>query len=471
MKQTPLLIAFLFTFLHDYAQTLIPPAVDKRIEMMSMVARLSEYEEYSSKDAAEYVNAIHSWFDKYKTDTLIGFAQRVREESSIGFDAVMSMAINLKFVKDKFTLQPNWKTDLDKRWKPEQAAHLLTLLNQFYTRTNAAGFFAQEEPYYQKVIAAFGQVLTNFNQSWYFDYYGVKPKDKFTIVIGCGNGGGNYGPGISLDKNTREVYAIMGSWSFDDKGNPVFKEANYLPTVVHEFNHSFINPLLNRYDTSVVLKTSMQKILDTMRSEMQRQAYGDWKTVINESLVRASVVRYLSFNNPTNPKIAEDELSIQINRGFLWTKDLVALLGTYEANRKKYPTINEFYPVIISFFKSVADSISYSKAIYESNLPRVASLEPFSNNAQDVDPSITELTINFDQVLTGKGYSINLGKLGNDGFPIKSVIGYANNNQSLKVKVELKPDTEYEFVLTGRSFKNTGGYPLKDYTIKFRTKK
>lgn len=471
MKKLLFPLVFILGALPSYAQTLVPET-DKRIEIMSLVARLAEYEEYSSKDATAYVAALHSWFDACKTDTLIGFAKRVREQSGIGFDAVMSMAVNLKQHKNKFTLQPNWKADLDKRWKPEDALHFVSLLSRFYAKANAAGFFEQQAPYYAKVLSAFGQVLTNFNQSWYFSYYGIKPKDKFTIVIGCGNGGGNFGPGITLGKNVKQVYAIMGSWSFDTHGDPVFKESNYLPTLVHEFNHSFINPLLNRYDTSLALKNSAQVILDTMLAEMRRQAYGNWQTIVNESLVRASVVRYLMFNNPGKPQVAEEELMIQVNRGFLWMKELVALLGVYEANRKKYPSINEFYPAVISFFQSTADSIAFAKSYYENQLPKIASLQPFANNAQDVDPSVAELIINFDRVMTGKGYSINYGEAGKDAFPVKSVIGYTNNNQSVKLQLEsLKPDTVYEMVVTGRSFKSKEGYPMKDYTIRFRTRK
>ena len=463
-------IFFLITTLilsASHAQTLVP-TVDTRIEIMSIVARLAEYDEYNMKDAKEYIASIHAWFDKHQTDTLIGFAQRIREQSSIGFDAVMSMAVNLRQSGDKFALQPNWKKDLDKRWKQEEAPQFVNLLNKFYISAKAGDFFVQEAPWYKKVIEAFGQVLANFNQPWYFSYYGIKPKDQFTIIIGCSNGGGNYGPSISLDKEKKLVFAIMGSWSFDEKGNPVFKKDSYLPTLVHEFNHSFINPVLTKYDTSLLLKNSMQKILDTMRNEMARQAYSDWKTIINESLVRASVVRYLMYNNKDNPKVSEDEILIQLNRGFLWMKDLVDLLGNYEANRTKYPTIDAYYPTIISFFASVAGNIGASKLTYESKLPRIASIEPFSNNAIDVDPATTEITVNFSEALLGKGYSINQGK---EEFPVKSVIGYANNNQSFKLKLELKPDTQYEMILTGRSFKSVNGYPIKDYLVRFRTKK
>lgn len=467
-KSILVLLSFIVT-IQVSAQTLAA-TVDKRVEIMAIVSRLAEYDEYNQDIAKTYVAGIHAHFDAFKNDTLIKFANNIREELGIGFDAVMSMAVNLKLT-NKFTLQNNWKKDLDKRWTQDAAIQFTNLLNNFYTRSKAEVFFLQQAPYYKKITNTFQQVLAGFHLSWYNNYYGIKPKDRFSIVIGCGNAGGNYGPAITISGNVRHAYAIMGSWSFDKESNPVFKEEKYLPTLIHEFNHSFINPVLSQHKENSILKNSVQKILDTMRTEMQKQAYGDWETILNESMVRASVVRYFIDNNPGNSKIAEDEIMDQVNRGFLWTRKLVSLLGIYENNRTKYPTIVSFYPDIITFFQSVADSISWMKTAYENNLPQVTVIEPFGNNAQNVDTSIKEMTISFSHTMTGKGYSINYGKLGEEFYPVKSVIGYTNNNRSVKIELALKPDTEYEMMLTGRAFKSMEGYPIKNYTIKFKTKK
>lgn len=469
MKTSFLLaLSFFMIMLKTVGQTLTPQ-IDKRVEIMSIVFRLAGNFEYNQNDATKYIADINTHFDKFRTDTLINYASYLGDELSIGFDAVMFMAVNLKLSNSVFTLQNNWKQDLDKRWTKKAALHFVTLLNQFYTKSKAEDFFLKEVSYYNKVIKAFDQVLLKFNQPWYYSYYGVKPKDNFTIIIGCSNGGANYGPSITLSKEVRQVFAIIGSSSFDNDGNPGFSGEKYLPTVVHEFNHSFINPLLHKYKNNIALKSSIQKILDTMRSEMERQAYAQWETVLNESIVRASVVRYLLANNSNNKQIAENEIKKQVNRGWLWTRELSSLLEKYEGDRSKYPTINEFYPTIISFFKSTADSISIIKEKYENTLPRVIFVEPFLNNAQNVDTSTKEMTIHFSEPL-GKGVSVNYGNLGKENYPVKSIIGYINNNKALKLELSLKADTKYEMILTGEAFKNAEGAPLKTYIIKFKTK-
>jgi hypothetical protein len=467
MKRILILLFTIISIEKTFGQTLIPK-IDERTEIMSIVFRLAGNPEYNYYDAAKYVTDIHSHFDQFKSDSLISFAKSLREKYGVSYDAVMSMAVNLQPKEKAFTLKEGWVQSLDKRWRHESATHFVYLLNAFYIKSDAEQFFAEEKPYYNKILNAFNEILSNLNLSWYYQYYGVKPKDKFNVIIDCSNGRENYGERTNSSKEGKLIYAIMGNWSFDKEGNPIFKEDNYLSVLIHEFNHSFINPLLDKYKTNKALKTSATRLLDTMKTEMAIQAYKDWETLVNESLVRASVVRYLMENDSTNQK-AKQEVVSQINTGFLWMKDLVTLLGVYENNRAEYKTFNDFYPQIIKFFQSTADKIATIKTEYENNLPKVVSIEPFDNNSQKVDTTIKVMTINFNQTMRAGDYSFYYGQPGKDAFPISSVIGYTNNNRSFEVKMELKTDKEYEMIISG--FKSLEGYPLKSYTVKFKTKK
>ena len=68
------------------------------------------------------------------------------------------------------------------------------------------------------------------------------------------------------------------------------------------------------------------------------------------------------------------------------------------------------------------------------------------------------------------GYSINNGKRGKDYSPITGVIGFSDDGTSFTLKIEMKPDHEYEFTITDRSFRSADGYPLKPFEVKFKTK-
>lgn len=86
---------------------------------------------------------------------------------------------------------------------------------------------------------------------------------------------------------------------------------------------------------------------------MAKQAYGNWKTVINESLVRAAVICYM-LDKDYKPEEIKNELLEQVQRNFRWMPELVSLLRRYEKRQAKYGSFENFYPRVIDFFEDYA---------------------------------------------------------------------------------------------------------------------
>ena len=127
----------------------------------------------------------------------------------------------------------------------------------------------------------------------------------------------------------------------------------YLPTLIHEFNHSFINHYLdeNKYPIYVKqLEPAATNLFISSHWSMSKQAYGNWKTMINESLVRAAVICYM-LDNEYEPEEIRNVLLEQVQRNFRWMPELVSLLRKYEKKQSKYGNFEKFYPNIIKFFK------------------------------------------------------------------------------------------------------------------------
>jgi hypothetical protein len=102
--------------------------------------------------------------------------------------------------------------------------------------------------------------------------------------------------------------------------------------------------------------------------------------------------------------------------------------------------------------------------------PSLSKMEPFENGDTSVNTSVTEITFVFSQPM-GKGYSISFSDKGEVFSPIAGVIGFSNDKKRFTIKIDLKPDHEYEFIITNRSFQSEDGFPLlKGYLIKFKTK-
>lgn len=463
-------LSILLISILNFSQEKLAPKVDERVEIVSIIFRLVGAEEYSQNDNKKYVEEIKTYFDPYKNSEIIEFIKENRNKNGLGYDAVMSMALHLSLKNKKFGLIKEKENSLEKRWEKVDVGQFVSLLNQFYKKSDFQKFFNDHVKEYKAAEKEYREsILSDFNQSWYAKFYGKNANEDYNIILGYGNGGGNYGIKTHPEKQNTIVNAVVGVWDFDKDGNVKFNKNKFQPLLIHEFNHSFVNYLLEMNDNTSKLKNSGEIIFDLVKKEMQDQAYGNWETLVNESLVRAAVIRYMMDNNYSQKDI-DEEIFSQKKLRFLWIKDLVDLLGIYQKRRTQYPTLESFYPEIISFFNQLAPNLASNIKMYEQNQPKISSIFPEIRDKNDVDSTIKEITINFDKEMTGKGVSINMGRSGEEHFPLKQFEGYVNDNKGIKILTEMKPNTEDEFILTGNKFMSKDGYPLKETVIKFKTK-
>ncbi len=88
---------------------------------------------------------------------------------------------------------------------------------------------------------------------------------------------------------------------------------------------------------------------------MAAQAYGDWGTIVNESLVRACTVRY--FSERFGPAAERDLIKYQASQSFLWVGELSQLLDQYEHERGSYPRLESFMPRVVQYFDRLAPRV------------------------------------------------------------------------------------------------------------------
>lgn len=468
-KSMKLLTTLFFSLLAVFSfgqapNTLEKPKVDERVELLSIVFRLAESKEYSSEQFKLYTDKIQEHYKPYKKHELIAFIKKLREENGVSYDAVMSMAIHLD---NKFNPLIEFTDKIpDERWGKDNAYEFVRLLKKFYRESNSKKFFKENQNLYKEVGEKFLPVYEHLDLDWYTSFYGKEPTEKFVIVNGPGNGGGNFGPSITFPDGRREVYAIMGTWETDSLGMAKFTLGNYFPVLLHEFNHSFVNYLLKKNPEP--FRKSGEKIYQTVENEMNSQAYGNWETMLNEALVRAAVIKYMKDHKFTDKEI-QTETNIQLNRAFLWIEELVAELEKYDRQRSIYPTLESYLPNIINAYDSYEKNIDSYLVKFDEKRPKVVSINEFTNGDQNVDASLKRITINFDKQLMGKGYSINYGD-SEETFPDIKKINYSDDKKSIIIDWELRNNKTYDFVLTGLSFKTPNGISMKDYKINFKTK-
>ena len=361
MKNTPKFIIFLATLLSalsavgkNNAVKQIEAQFDERIELMSVICHLAGFREYNMNMGGTYIAEVDSFFADVRNHPAIVMMDSLRQSNGISFDSPMAFAINLQKEDNRFSLICDTIVP-ERRWKGVDLKMVTNIISDFYNTSNFGRFFDSHIPFYKETCEIFNSnVISKFNQSWYEQFYGTEPTENFEVIIGFVNGGGNYGPSRRLLGKPRDVYAIMG-YALDENGDTYYvsEPQNFLNTLVHEFNHSFVNPLVEDARFKALIQQPAEKMFQLSKQTMRRSAYANWDNLVNESIVRAAVIHYLIDNDTPKDKVRQsiiDEMSV----GFYWTPELIKCLSEYSNNRDNYPTIVDFYPVIIEFFDKYA---------------------------------------------------------------------------------------------------------------------
>lgn len=428
-------------------------SVDPRVELFSIIFRLAGNREYCGGKTSPYVRDIEQYFGKFRDHPAVKLAARLRETKGISHDAPITLVVYLSDayeLKERVPLDP-LPEGMDPRWSVQDARLFCSLARQFVEDTEFEDFISTHQPLYDRAIVRMKEVLWQYaDMGWFERFFGSKSKTRYYVILAMGNEGHCYGPHFT-DGGTREIYSILGC-AGEKEDVPVLDE-RVIPGIIHEFCHSYANPLVETHITE--LEPAGKALFACVALAMKCQAYGTWQTLMYESLVRASTVRYF-MDTQHSRSAAHAEINMNNFAGFVWVDDLSELLGEYEANRNKYPALDSFSPRIVEFFNAYSGDFQKKDAL----APHVVKLVP-ENYAQDVDPGLKEIRIAFDKPMKNK---VGLFALPGIRKPY-----WMEEQRTFVFPVKLQPNCSYQLVLS-RKFQSENGYPLNYVFYRFSTR-
>ena len=380
---------------------LLRVGVDPRVELMSLIFRLAGNPEYNQARVASYAAEVTKQFDGFTNHLAVRVARELRQTRGVAFDACMSLAV---LVDDPYELRTRvplepWPEGLDQRWTAEDVTRFLAAARQFVKEASFRHFIEEHRELYDTTESRLREFMAKeAHLEWFRDYFGERPGATFTVVPALLNGGCCYGPHTRDRAGAEELYCILGVWETDWHGLPAFR-GNVLDTVIHEFCHSYANPIVDRHIAE--LRDAGGILYVRVAEAMSSQAYGEPATVLRESLVRACVIRYLRhyFGEAAVKRAIREEKQ----RSFLWMQELSDCLGEYEQHRDQYPTLEAFSPRLVAFFEEYAKTFEVKQAALDSKRPKLVSLVP-ANGATDVDPELKEIRAVFDRPMADRSW-------------------------------------------------------------------
>ncbi|MCP4645736.1 MAG: DUF4932 domain-containing protein [bacterium] len=327
-------------------------AVDPRVELISLIFRLSGTHEYGGAKPSPYLSEIDARFGPCQGHRVVALARALKRSRGVSFDAPMSLACHLE---EGFSFQPRvpldpWPPHLDTRWTAPDVQGFLAAARDFADTTKYREFYTNHQGFYTETCRRLERLIDDkVELAWYDEFFGPKSGAQFRISPALLNGGSCYGPRVAFPDG-QEFHCMLGVWLIDHEGVPVF-DATVVDTIIHEFCHSYVNPIMEAHFAE--LEPAAVRLFANAQRKMERMAYGHWETMVRESGVRACVVRYLQAHGA--PGDAERRLRVDVERGFVWLPGLVELLDDYEAARDRYPTLETFMPEIVRFFGECAE--------------------------------------------------------------------------------------------------------------------
>lgn len=465
MKKILFLAAILLVSSLTFAQKIeLKAKVDERCELLSVVFRLVEANEYVTHNIPVYVDHVDQYFEAYKEHELIKYCKVFRENYGVGYDAPMSMAVHLQIIDGKISLIPNVKENsLDSRWERSYLPRFIELLNNFYSETRFHDFFISQKDFIEKVEQKATEHFMQVDLEWFENFYGEVPEGSFNLIVSLSNGRNNYGPKVEYNNNKEDLYSIT-ICAVDSLNNPYFGEWA-LDLVIHEFCHSFCNHLIEEnYDK---MKKKADEFFKLKKEVLSKQAYPDSKTMLYEILVRASVIKYMADHYPTNP---EKYFKSERRNGFIWIEELYNALLKYDKQRDKYPTLRSYMPEIVK----VQNKLNPKKMIkeQEKNMPTM-SIANIKNGQQNVDAATTtQIIIKFDKKMYTGANGVTYGSKGKEYYPeVTAAYWNEETKQEWILEVKLEPNKEYSLVFPSFWFyAEDGSNPKNSISLDFKTK-
>lgn len=322
----------------------IQVAIDPRVELISVVQYLSEFRDSEEpliiKDDFAYRREVDAYFVPYKQHAAL---RMIADMSKAGCSHSWP-SLSMLYLDENLRPRTGLRTNpmlLERCGGAGQLQKLATELRTFNAESHFSAFFEKHRSFYAGAVENFAINLDRDYISELEDFYGVHYRSYSMLLVPL-YGPVGYGPIIEGSKGEKYVYAILGTHSLKDD-QVFFGSKSYLTYMQrHEFSHSFVNPLATRYADSVA-KSS--RLISLMKVAQQKGVCGDWEECLNESVVRG-VTTYLACQD--NPESGKKVLDKEVSRGAVLTPDILTALREYAAERKKYPTFADYYPVLLS---------------------------------------------------------------------------------------------------------------------------
>ena len=417
------------------SESAIELVYDECIDLMAVVWRLTGAQEYESSDWEAYDSCINEYFEPYADHPAVLLAKEYYK-LGVSYDAVVSYGAFLEIDADgNVGFDMNMVNNVDSRWTSRMMDNMLKSLQTFYDDTDFHKWYDTTLAFRSKAMEKFSKLASGVDTGWFTSFFSTSEMPKFRITVAPILGCNNYGLSAKLADGSTMLTPAMGSLSFD--------------ILIHEFCHPFCNPVID--DIFGRNSGNARRFFKMGKALLGRQAYSSAKTMMYETLVRASVIKYLAAHDEGAD--VQALVMEQVRYGFPLVRPLVE-------NLEPGWTENDLVKIIKGYTLKQyhAEMQEYEKNLVHFN----CSIE---DGAKGIPAGDLQFTIEFDRPMK-EDISIFMTE---HEFPQMKDCCWSEDHKTLTFNFVVKASTTYGLHINGVGFSGTDGTTAVDSTIIFKT--
>lgn len=226
----------------------------------------------------------------------------------------------------------------------DDITQVVNLLNQFAVESKFMKFWDDHRAFYDYII---DQLKNKLPYHEYLkivnDFYGTETSE-FGWIISPILYGAAFGP--TLEKEGMRIPFYVTGPDRIENGEPIFTEKWLRLLVFHEYGHSFVNPLCEKYREQVMSRDSLLQYFNN--SDVIKNIYDNWFTIVHKHIVRAA--ENILLKKAGLESESKENLTRNLNHGFFLVPALIIKLEYFDLHRGKYPTFENFFPEMLKVF-------------------------------------------------------------------------------------------------------------------------
>ena len=295
-----------------------------------------------------------SYFESFSSLEAVQLTESLQQKYGFAVDAPITFMLHLSQPAEleEKTKFPDYL--LKRSGEADHLEQYRKSIKKFAEASNFEAFWNSKIPFYNQIldltIANMGEIDLVTTLEEYFN----ETQDSYHVVITPAFNGAK-GPKVP-DANGKEItYTITQTTDMKD-GIPYLDAGSIRFYIWHEFGHSFVNHLTDKYADQVM---SVEKLFEPIKSGMFGQGYHNWQNCISELILRATTIRL--FDLHLGHQQSKELLNSELRNRFIYIEPLVEKLKDFEKQRNENNiSFSEFYPELLKVLDGL-QKIAYWK--------------------------------------------------------------------------------------------------------------